>query len=70
MLDERNQRREWEALKRSDGPIRIVIDEVAIPRREADAIERGVMRRCGHSIHAELIRLAVHDAVEQRKPRW
>jgi hypothetical protein len=37
---------------------------------EADAIEREVMRRVGPSIHAELIRLAVQDAVGQRKPRW
>jgi hypothetical protein len=37
---------------------------------EADAIEREVMRRCGHSIRAELIILAVRDAVEQRKPLW
>ena len=37
---------------------------------EVDAIEREVMRRCGQSIHAELIKSAVQDAVEQRKPRW
>jgi hypothetical protein len=36
---------------------------------EADAIEKEVMRRCGHGIHAHLIKLAVQDAVERRKPR-
>jgi hypothetical protein len=37
---------------------------------EADDIEREVVRRIGHTIHPELIRLAVQDAIEQRKPRW
>ena len=37
---------------------------------EFDAIEQEVMRRIGHEIHPELIKLAVQDAVEQRKPRW
>jgi hypothetical protein len=37
---------------------------------EADAIEREVMRRVSHTIHPDLIKLAVRDAVEQRKPRW
>jgi hypothetical protein len=37
---------------------------------EVEAIEREVMRRVGHGIHAELIKLAVQDAVERRKPRW
>jgi hypothetical protein len=37
---------------------------------EAEAIEREVMRRVSHTIHPELIKLAVKDAVEQRKPRW
>jgi hypothetical protein len=37
---------------------------------EAEAIEREVMRRVGHEIHPELIKLAVQDAIEQRKPRW
>jgi hypothetical protein len=29
-----------------------------------------VMRRIIHTIHPELIKLAVQDALEQRKPRW
>jgi hypothetical protein len=37
---------------------------------EAEAIEREVMRRISHTIHPELIKLAVQDALEQRKPRW
>jgi hypothetical protein len=37
---------------------------------EADAIEKDILRRCGHGIHPELIKLAVQDAVERRKPRW
>jgi hypothetical protein len=37
---------------------------------EAEAIEQEVMRRIGHEIHPELIKLAVQDAIEQRKPRW
>ena len=37
---------------------------------EADAIEKEVLQRCGHGIHAALIKLAVQDAVERRKPRW
>src|SRR5262245_32659090 len=37
---------------------------------ESDAIEKEVLRRCGHGIHAELIELAVQDAVDRRKPRW
>jgi hypothetical protein len=37
---------------------------------EAEAIEKEVMQRVGHQIHPELIKLAVRDAVEQRKPRW
>jgi hypothetical protein len=37
---------------------------------EAEAIEREEMRRISHTIHPELIKLAVQDAIEQRKPRW
>ena len=37
---------------------------------EAEAIEREVMRRVSHTIHPELIKLAVQDALEQRKPNW
>jgi hypothetical protein len=37
---------------------------------EAEAIEREVLRRISHSIHPELIKLAVQDALEQRKSRW
>jgi hypothetical protein len=37
---------------------------------EADEIEKEVTRRVGHGIHAELIKMAVQDAVERRKPRW
>jgi hypothetical protein len=37
---------------------------------EADAIEEEVMRWCGNGIHAELIKLAVQDVMERRKPRW
>jgi hypothetical protein len=37
---------------------------------KADAIAKEVMRRGGHGIHPELIKLAVQDAVERRKPRW
>jgi hypothetical protein len=36
---------------------------------EADAIEKEVMRRVIHGIRPELIKLAVQDDVEQRKPR-
>jgi hypothetical protein len=37
---------------------------------EADAIEKEVMRRLGHGVHPELIKLAVQDATGGRKPRW
>jgi hypothetical protein len=37
---------------------------------EAEAIEREVMRRISHTIHPELIKLAVQGALDQRKPRW
>jgi hypothetical protein len=37
---------------------------------EAGAIERELTRRVGHGVHPELIKLAVRDAVERRRPRW
>jgi hypothetical protein len=37
---------------------------------EADAIEKEVVRRCGHGIHPALIKLAVQDVVDRRKSRW
>ncbi len=37
---------------------------------EAEEIEREVMRRISHTIRPDLIKLAVLDAIEQRKPRW
>jgi hypothetical protein len=37
---------------------------------DADAIEKEVIRRLGDGIHAELVKLAVQDVMEQRKPRW
>lgn len=37
---------------------------------ESDAIAREVRRRVGPSIGEEWIRLAVEDAVSERKPRW
>jgi hypothetical protein len=36
---------------------------------EADAIEREVVRRVGHCVRPELIKLGVQDAVEQRRKR-
>lgn len=36
----------------------------------SDAIAREVRRRLGPSIADELIRLAVEDALDERKPRW
>ena len=37
---------------------------------EAAAIEREVMRRVSPGIHPELVKLAVEDALENRRPRW
>jgi hypothetical protein len=37
---------------------------------EADAIEKEVMRRVGPKTHPEIVKLAVKDALESRKPRW
>jgi hypothetical protein len=37
---------------------------------EADAIEREDMRRISHTIRPELVKLAVQDVMEKRKPRW
>lgn len=39
-------------------------------RREAEAIEKEMMRRISHTIHPEIIKVAVQDAIEQRKPQW
>jgi hypothetical protein len=36
---------------------------------EADAIEKEVLRRLSPGIHPDLIRLAVEDGFDQRKPR-
>ena len=56
-------RRRGEA--RQDGDVRP--REALTSRRgvggEADAIEKGVMRRAGHGIHRELIKLAVQDVM-------
>jgi hypothetical protein len=37
---------------------------------EAEAIVREVMRRISHTMHPELIKLAVQDALEQRNLLW
>jgi hypothetical protein len=37
---------------------------------EADAIEREVTPRLTSNIHPELVKLAVQDVMEPRKPRW
>ena len=37
---------------------------------EPEAIARQVRRRLGPSIAEDLIRLAVEDAVSERRPRW
>jgi hypothetical protein len=37
---------------------------------EAESIEREVLRRVSQTIRPELIKLAVLDALERRKPRW
>jgi hypothetical protein len=37
---------------------------------EADAIERAVLRRLGPSVPPELVKVAVQDVVERRRPRW
>jgi hypothetical protein len=36
----------------------------------ADAIDRKATRRLGPGIHAELVKLAVQDVIDQQKPRW
>ena len=37
---------------------------------EAEAIEKEVMRRVSPRTHPEVVKLAVRDALEPRKPRW
>jgi hypothetical protein len=37
---------------------------------EADAIGREVLRRVGPGISPELVKLAIQDVLERRKPRW
>jgi hypothetical protein len=36
---------------------------------EADAIERGILRCLGPGVHPDLVRVAVQDAMERRRPR-
>ena len=35
-----------------------------------EAIEKEVMRRVGARTHPKIVKLAVKDALEPRKPRW
>ena len=37
---------------------------------EADAIEREVRRRVGTGVAPELVRMAIVDVMEGRRPRW
>jgi hypothetical protein len=37
---------------------------------EADDDEKEVVRRVGHGLRPDPVKLAVRDAVERRKPRW
>jgi hypothetical protein len=37
---------------------------------DADAIEREVVRRVGPGVAAELVKLAIQDILERRRPRW
>ena len=37
---------------------------------QTEAIEREVIRRLGARINPEVVRLAVEDAQENRRPRW
>jgi len=37
---------------------------------EADAIEREVLRRIGPGVPPELVKMAIQDAMERRRPRW
>jgi hypothetical protein len=37
---------------------------------EADAIEREVVRRVGPGVATELVKLAIQDVLERRRPRW
>jgi hypothetical protein len=45
-------------------------DFAAGVKGEAEDIEREVRRRLGPGVHPELIRLAVDDVMERRRPRW
>ena len=60
-----------EAAPRRDGPVRPWVGSGLCGQvGEAEAIEREVIRRVSHTIHPELVKLAVADAREPRKPRW
>ena len=37
---------------------------------QAEAIQQEVMRRVGPGVDPEVVRLAVEDALEGRRPRW
>jgi hypothetical protein len=37
---------------------------------EADAIEKEVLRHLSPGVHPDLVRQAVEDVIERRKPRW
>ncbi len=37
---------------------------------DADAIEKEVIRRCSPRTHPKIVKLAVKDVLESRKPRW
>jgi hypothetical protein len=37
---------------------------------DADAIEKEVIRRCSPRTQTKIVKLAVKDALESRKPRW
>jgi hypothetical protein len=39
-------------------------------RGEHGALEKGIVQRRDSRDHPELIRLAVEDVLDQRKPRW
>lgn len=37
---------------------------------EADAVDREVRRRLGSGVPPELVRMAIRDVLEGRRPRW
>ena len=37
---------------------------------QADAIEREVLRRVGPGVPPEVVKMAILDVVERRRPRW